>query len=429
MPLTLRPWRRVSATIVGDTLHIVAAASTLRGVRVAEGVVLERFLAMPPDEAAGAITRLLDQLGRGGAMRGLLGAALVVPDSWCATRPIQMTTAAWPKARDEVLRSLDRLLPIPPDDALVGLLDVFPAEPGAAATGGVLIAVRRSIAQAWLDAFARAAGLPSHSIDVYSPHIAALGLGLQDSPQSEFLSPLGPGPDAQGERLRFAWGRPLAVGESARTSDEPWGRRLIYRAASATDDAQIGPQDLALGAALAPVVAAGSFCPLGGRVSPAPRRWIAPAAAAAVAAALFLSAGPVFNARLERGAARLAQEQTAVEAALGEAQAMRREAERSLRILTAGVATPTSNWRSALPALLEAQSALGERGFLYRVELGPEHLSMSGEVASATSALEALEASPRLSGARLLAPIQRSSATGLDVVEIRATRDREGGAG
>lgn len=404
--MILTPWSKLSFVIDGDDLHVALVSGAPWGARARRGPTLHRFLATPVEEARAALAPFSS------ARR----VVLTCPAAWCALRPVQVTTAQWPGAREEFVRSIDRLLPLSPDDVLVGLIDE--GDGASPAERGCLVAVRRSQAQPWIDAIARALGRPVN--EVISAHMAMPGLGLQREPIADVVERSG----GVALRHRLAFGRPVSFAEPLRDSDDESGARVAFPAGAEApaDASELTPQEIAIGSALSPAVAPGVYSPLIGRAARRRPAWIAPAGAVAVAALLLVSARPVYESRLERGAESLRAEQEAMVETVARVNEMRRQTERYARLVGEGVAKPTESWGSVLPMVVEAQTAVGERGYFYRVEVGREHFSFTGEVGGATATLERLEASPLLELPRFRSPVRPSAVAGLDVVDIRADR-------
>ena len=145
-------WTTLALAPSGDDLHAACVRAGARGVVVDEAA-LPAFLTTPQTEAAQALRSVCPRRRLPGRV------VLVCPSEWCAARPVAITTEQWGGARDEVLRSIDQMLPVPPDDALVGLVDVHPDAPGASsAAGGCLVGARSSLLRRWLDPIERALG-------------------------------------------------------------------------------------------------------------------------------------------------------------------------------------------------------------------------------------------------------------------------------
>jgi len=401
----------VSLLILGGDLHTGVVSRSPLGARTKPGPTLRNFLEM--DERAAR--RMVADLPGGRLL-------LTVPAAWCATRPVQVAPEQWRSAREEILAQVDRLLPIPPEEAMLGLVGL--ADESGEPRGGTLVGVRRSQVEPWRRAIEGAFGRPIDA--VLTPHMALLGFGLQHDRRAVVIERLARGLDAA---HTLAWGRPVSIGESA--DEAPVGEARTLALPSSGEGASdadypgaetLSPQDALTGAALAESVAPGRFAPVDGRPPRATPPWLAPGAAALLALVFVLAAGPIRDARLERAANEAEQAARALEDDLVSVQTTRRRAERVVRLLEEGVGAATTGWSSPLPALREATQALGEQGFLRRVEVTPQRLRIRGEAAQAGELLERLESSPLLSGAAMEAPLARSGDTGLDIFEIRADR-------
>lgn len=400
----------ISLVICGDDLHVVEVTRSPTGDSARAHPPLRRFLSMPTEDARGML---------GGPPQRPI--TLTCPSAWCALRPIQVTRREWGTARDEILRSIDRLLPISPDDALAGRIDLVDEseEPVSAR----LIGVRRSQARPWLEAIERLFG---HPVDILlSPHMAMLGLGLQQHRRAVVVEQY----DGFTERHELRYGRPVVIGEPGEASANADAVVMLPglttgEAASVPPGVElISPDDLAIGAALAPAVAPTSFAPLIGK-PPAPRpRWLAPATIAVAAIALLAISATLYQSRLGGAAEDAAARQRALQPDVERAQELRRTADRYVRLLDEGVGAATDQWRSVLPDLAEARDALSEGGFYQRVEVSSDTLALRGETESFGDLLERLEESPRFREAAPVSPVTKGQ-SGLDVFEVRAARRR-----
>lgn len=403
----------ISAVIRGDDLCLAQVGAAVGRPSVRELPTLRGFLAMPPDQARAALGRLT---------QGPI--TLTCPGAWCAVRPVQITRREWGSARDEILRSIDRLLPLTPDEAVAGLIDIY--DENGDAVEARLIGLRRAQLQPWLDAIERVFNRPVDR--VLSPHMAMLGLGLQSNLRSFVYEPT----DGFLERHELRFGLPTRLGEAAGEDTAPDAPAVILpdlvsgQAPPRVDGVEpVSARDLAIGAALASSVTPETFAPLIGR-SPRQRpRWVAPVLIAAAAAALALTAVWIDDERLREATAQARARQASLEPEVERVQELRRAADRYIRLLREGVGEATEGWRSVLPDLAEAHAALGEQGFYQRIEVSADALSVRGEARSWTEVLERLEESPRFRDAAAVSPVSKSSVSGFDVFELRA--DRRGG--
>ncbi|MCB9838795.1 MAG: hypothetical protein H6813_05610 [Phycisphaeraceae bacterium] len=347
---------------------------------------------------------------------------LTVPSDWCAMHPIALTCAQWEGARDEIIRSVDRLLPLTPDDAGVGLLDLHGADsnPGDAPRSGMLVGAERSRLEPWTSAIASALDHPISS--VRSAAMSALGLGLQHDERAVVVEP-------DGSAMTLRWGRVVSVGELLTEQGEAGSRTITL--SNDPDDPAGGPGALAIASALADVVAPASFRPISGKASAPERRWAAPALCALLAIALLIFASYVGDRRYERATAAQTQRQRELADALDETQRLRLETERLTRLLNEGVAATINQWEAITPALIEAQAAIPPDGTLHRLDLDTSAIALRGEAGDAGAALTALEASDSFTDAAFTAPVSKST-DNTDLFELRADRDRRtsgGGAG
>ncbi len=390
---------RVSMVARGEDLYVVTVLQTPWRTTVRHGPTLRDFRAMPVEQARAALSKV----------KGAHRITLTCDESWCSIRPIQIKASNWKQAREEVRLSIDRLLPLSPDDAMVGVIDMDDS------TGdGTLLAVRRSTVQEWIDHIEEASG--ARVVDVLAPHMSMLALGHQRDEQARVIEL-----DNEGTPIgehRFRYGAPVQF-------DAPFTDN------AETDEASFvaGPREIGVASALAPMIGAGRYAPLQGRTPPPPRRWLAPAAAGGLAILVFIGAGSLFEGRLQHATARAESRQLELVEPLRLVRDTRADTERHITLLRDGLARSTSDWQSVLPLMTEVERALGAEGFLRRLEISREYVIVQGESPSATSVLEAMEASSLLQEAQLSAPTSVSSQSGLDMFSIRARRsNREGGA-
>ncbi len=409
--MRLRTRTTISCVITGDDLAVAAVrlgASLVKpsGTVLAEAL-LTGFVSMEQSQRAAALADVIN------AASGSAQVILTIPSSWCAMHPIAMTGAQWTKARTEVLRSIDRMLPLSPDDAEVGLLDRAEpnANPGDPATAGMLVGAARSRIEPWLDALAEALGRPVDS--VRSPQMAALGLGLHHEESTQVI-------EHDGATHTLRWGRLISIDELP-TANAGEQHRKTLQLSDNPSDAQGGPIAIAIAAALADVVAPGSFCPITGSAPAPTRRWLAPAACVAIAAGMFMLASVTGQSRYERAIAAEQGKQSQMTDDLDKVQRLRNETERLTRLYNEGYAATVRDWSSMAPALIEAQASLPEDGTIHRLSLDRESVAFRGQAGSSGAALRALEASGAFTSASYTAPISKSP-DGDDLFELRADR-------
>ena len=406
--MILPPRSIVSLVIVGDDLHAARVTLGPIGARVARTATIEGFLGVSAADARQSLRAVA------GATRRVV---LTAPGAWCAVRPVALTVREWPAAKPEILRSLDRLVPIPADEALAGLMNVY--DESLAPADGRLVAISRGSIEPWRGPIENALGRPVCAM--LAPMMATLGLGLQDRARAAVLEPVG-----MGDWLRheFVRGVPVRAAEPV-TDLQTESRDAVILPGGALTPTVTGV-DLAVAAALASFVAPGAFAPILGRAPGRRIEWVAPAAALAAALALFIAAPAVTRARLGASVLHLKAEQTALVEPFARVRDLRRDTERLTRLIDSAVTPATAGWASVLPAIAEAQAALPKDGFLYRIEIDAKGVTISGEAPDAPTILGRLEASPSLTAARRTGPLAPSPEPGLDIFEMRADRAPEG---
>ncbi|MFG0275109.1 MAG: hypothetical protein ACF8QF_08630 [Phycisphaerales bacterium] len=401
-------WTTLALTPFGDDLHIACVRAGAGGVRIEETVV-RAFHATPEIE----LKRLILAACPGG--RPPSRTVFVCPFEWCAARPVALTTRQWPGARDEVLRSIDQMLPLTADDACIGLVDLHPDEerPGAP-VGACLVGVRAKTMRRWTDPIERALG---RSIDLaLSPHMAALGLGLQQAPQASVLEP---GPGAGAIRLRD--GRIVGV-------TEPPGPGDRVALPGASEEGANSPGELAAAGAIAERVAPEGFRPLAGRVRSGAWKWATPGLAATLAAACLVGGFMIADTRRAEAIDTLRSDRAALRDRFEESRRIGERIERLNALLETGVAGATREWRSPLPVLQDVAGAIQRPAFLYRVDVSPRSVSLVGEADEVRAVLQRLEESDTLGNVALTDTVLPSPGdASLDVFSIRADRRRPEG--
>lgn len=408
--MLLPPRSILSLAIAGDDLHACRVGIGPFGAARHRHTTIEAFLTSPAETTREALR----------ALGGAGSVVLTVPVSWCAIRQIPLTTKNWASARPELLRSIDRLVPFSVEEAIVGLMNIHDAH--GRAESGRLIAIRRTVLAPWRRAIESALDRPINA--VLAAPMSILGLGYQHLQHAVILDTSMP---VETLRTTLAFGLPTEVAESV----EPGAAGRDADHASAASDEHNSIRftglELAVGGALAPLVAPDAFAALDGATMTRRAEWIVPIAAFLAAAGLFIAAPMMEDARLRAGIERLKAEQAALIEPYNKVRDLRRETERLVRLLDEGILTTTRTWRSTLPAIAEAQAALPEDGFLYRLQIDDRTVTISGEASDAPAMLQRLEDSPLLESARRTGPLQPSSISGLDIFEMLANRLSEEG--
>lgn len=410
--MLMRP--TLSLVIEGADLVWARIAHGVRGARALRGGRLERALEVSPDEARRALGIIAGRADR---------AMLTVPGAWCSLRPIALNVSQWPAARPEVMQSISSLLPLAPTDALVGLVERRAGETGGA--GGYLVAVDRERLAPWLEWVRSVTGQDVQ--EIISPHMALPGLGLQRFERAEVVESQAGGAVVthtlrRGEVVELC--RAGRAGEGAEAD-----MRLTLGGAQLAGLPLVGTpvsaEELAIAGALSARVAPGQYAPLAGRSRQGPRRWVMPAAAAAVAILMLLGASWTSDARYEARAAALEAWQAEHEAQLREVERERARTLRLVALLNAARSGPVATAPSVLPDLALAQAVLPEKGFLYRVEVDGGGVSLRGEAQRASDVLQRLESTPGFRSARMVntpAPVEERS---LETFDVRAERSAQ----
>lgn len=384
----------LAIAVVNDTLGVVLLGRDLRSRRVLASQTIEGDPASWGDRLAAALPAMLDT-------HRVDETLVVVPARWCLTRELAMVPEDWAEGREGVLGSLEDLLPMTAEEAHVGLLGLFGSDERA--HRGVIVAVNRRDPEPILRALEQA--VPGAKPRVLSSHMAALGLGLHGAPRARVIESDG----ASDQALELAFGLP--VGFDA----EPVGPGDTVRLG-----VDISAEDLAVAAARAPAVAPGAFAPLEGRVRRAWSSAVIPLAGIAAAALLVMLGPAVWAARLESGTARAEIQRAELHEPFTRAQGLRAQTEQDVALCRDADAA-TAGWGSVLPVLEETLDALGDDGFLYRLTLDQQGLSLTGETPAPGAVLEKLESASTLRDATTTAPLTNSPVDpGLSVFTIRA---------
>ncbi len=426
MPLI--PWTTLSAAVVGDDLALAQVSAGALGARTRAGPLLPGFLGMAPDQARQAISAW----GAAADAPSLSGARLIltIPTAWCAVRAVPFDARQWRSAREGVMASLEQLVPVAPADALVGVIGRAGAPAQAAddavAAGGFLLAARRSAVQPWIEKLEAITGASVTA--VLAAPMAALGLGSQSSPRAEIFDELAGGMTV---RHSFVHGELADLGAPLGLADDTSAAsaRRLPGVSGDSGGASITGAELAVAAALAERVGAGCFAPLMGQARTAPRRWLVPLAAAALAMAALWGASAVSDHRYQAAIDQLAEQRKQFEPQRKLAEATRAEARRLIALIDQGVNANVNSWASVMPRLAAAQGALPQDGFLYWVRLDAEGLEMRGEAKHAADVLRALE-SPGgpFTRARLTDPVSTVDGRELETLTVRADRKPAGAA-
>jgi hypothetical protein len=404
--MLLLPRTTISLVIDDDALTGCVVGESIGGAWVQALGSAAGFLGLSHADARRAL----------GAVPADARLVLTLPSAWCSARPIGVSRKQWGGAREELLRSIEGLFPIPAEDAMVGLIDRASSDDGTASAGGYLIAASKRRVSPWIEAVERALG---RGIDLVLPAQFALqGLGTQGRESATVVERLPSGATVE-HTLR--WGRitDLARPFGGAASLASSGAALVDSSGAARP---VSAQDVAVAAVVALRVAAETLAPLRGPVPRVSHRWIPAAAAALVALVVFWVAAQADSWRVERGIARLEAERASSAAVLADVHAARERALRLASLLAAANALMPGEGADVLADLAAAQAALPEGGFMYRLELDDRALTLKGESKRAGDVLRALEDSPRFQAARELDTAVAVEERTTETFHIRAER-------
>lgn len=428
----LLPWTTRSLALVGDDLYITQVVGGPLSVREQRIAIVPGFAAMHAAEARAAL--LAHQPPRNSRL------CVLVPADMVSARRMPLGCAAWSRASGELRGSVEKLLPIEAEHAVLGMVDrAHDATAGQSAGGeerhsasastdsvghGYLLGTDARTLRHLLEPIEAAFGRPVDLVLAW-PH-ALLGLGTQREPRALVLDESPPGVPVHHE---------LRSGRLARLSDPghsighaPAAALLMPGVQAPNLNAErvrrLDGYDLAAAAALAEHVAPGAIIPLRGRRRSIGTRWIAAAAAAMLGLVLLLGANRIHDSRVDAELIRIqaAADQLAPELAQAEARRER------LTRLTATLAQINDAWSGTDPQIIEAYRALRDavpaQGFIYRVQIDGQRMTMNAEAPRAAAVLERVEGSPLFRGATMRPPSGVSERPGMERFEITAERLR-----
>ena len=411
--MVIRPRTIVSACGVGPDLHFAIVEASPMGVRVRQGPVVRDALHAQPD----VLRRAGASLPTGGTV------VFVCPAESTAVRPIGVDAKGFQMARADLQKSIGRLVPIPPENAMIGLVQRH-GEEGSSDAAGYICAARRDAVEAWSDVVRTVTGRAPDA--VLAPAMALVGLGGQRTESMVVLQRTLAG-GLVSHTLRF--GRVVDV---AQPIDED--RLASVRASSATirvmpdaDGAEsiaggepIACAELAIAGAMAMIMGDGEFVPLAGQAPRTAPRWVAAAGALIAAGVLAWGASSVRGWRYEQAIDRLAAEESGLDAGVARVQAMRAESSRLAALLRDGVEKTTGRWAPRTTELAAAIALIPEGGYIYRLSATGTGITIEGEAPKASAVLAALERSPRFTNARPQDPTTAVQGRSTESFGIRA---------
>lgn len=353
---------------------------------------------------------------------GNAGVALIIVDARSVlARPMPMSGAMFGRARVEVLRSIESLLPVEPEGAAVSFVDRAGSggsvPPGEGA--GYLLCVGASDLKRAQEL--GAAVLGGHAGLVLTPHqvVGAIGSGHERLVVRE----TGDFGDAQdtiisGEgiiELRSdadrSSGADLVLPHDGSESSAASSRRLAIASAVGYLRASLGPA-------------------LIGRTPAAWRPFVPAAAMVLIALGLLWAAGLIRADRYDAAIESLRAEQRALGPALTRVTASRAESDQLEARLALVERTAIDGRSRALGALDAVERALPESAFLDQLVVDSEGVRLRGYASSARDVLTALESSEALTGAReIQRPQPVGDGSGREFFEIRVQFQRSSTGG
>lgn len=404
--INLLPATRTALLIDGDALLLVRTRLALRGGGARTVARLEDFLSAPIDTL-----RREARASLGGANPGEL--VLVLPASWCASRPVPITAGSWKTAREARDELIEAYFPFDSSDALTGVLDLTPGDADEP-RGALFVAPRREV-DPWRDRVEQVLGQP---VDEIIPSTMALsGLGLQRRERAVVIEP-----GARTPATTLSWGRPVEVAEPFDETDETAGDVFAVGDAPAPSGAaRLTIEDVGVAAAMLPFVPGVRYRALGSDAGARLDRRIPVAAAlaliAVVSLALSLSVSDArYRSAIERLESEMADRADEVESA-SRLRARTNEMASTIERVNA----VTSGWSSVLPDLARAFETVPGEGFVHRVELTTGRLVISGEAPEALRVLESLESTAVFTRARQSGSLSQTQ-RGLETFNIEARR-------
>ena len=418
----------LSLVALGDDLVGAEVALGPGGVSVRELPVVRSFVSHAPDE----VRRVLGASAAPGEI------VFTCAPAHTAVRPIGVDIGQWSSARDEVVRSIARLFPMDPSDALVGLVARAP-DPAApdegAGAGSFLVGVSRAAIAPWLERINAAFGREPDA--VLAPQMLLAGIGLQDAENAIVIDER---PHAGAVAHRLSFGRAVAL-EEAWDGEANAGASLsgvsLRRWPTSGEDAgaaggvdAIAGAEAAAAASIVRAVSPGTFAPLTGRRRRARPAWLAPVAAAIGVAALLWGAAEARDWRYERAIDDLRAREASLDTGFAETSRRRAEAIR-LGELVDEVRGRTAADPRVEDALVAVRRVLPDGAFLYALEADAERVVLRGEARSAADVLRAVERAPEFDEAVQADPPASVAERGGETFHIRARRVRadESGGG
>ncbi len=397
--MLIRPRTIICACGVGPDLHLAVIEASALGVRAQTGPVIKDVLHAQPD----ALRRAGASLPRAGSL------VFVCPAELTAVRPIGVGVSGFLSARSDLHKSLGRLVPITPENALIGLVERHAAESGDAGTSGgtdaagYLFAARRDAIDTWIEKLRTITGRGPDA--VLAPAMALIGIGGQRTETFVALERSISG-GLFAHTLRFGRAADLAHRiDSERLASIRSSGAIIRSLPSAgetsasSEGLPISPAELAIAGGMAMIMGGGEFAPLTGAPPRTAPQWAAGVAALIGAGVIVWAALGLRGYRYERAIEHLAREEQTLDAGVAQVQAMRAESARLAALVRDGVGAASAKWSPRMPDLAAAVSIMPTGAFLYNISASNTGITIQGEAPKASAVLAALESSPRFANA------------------------------
>lgn len=403
--INLIPASRTALVIDGETLLVVRTKMGVRGPTSRTIARLDDFLTAPVDTLRGRL--------RGETRDTSSELVLVLPASWCASRPVPIDAKSWKhasEARDELIEAY---FPFDASDALAGVLDLS-NETEEGPSGAMFVAPKRD-AEPWRERVAQVFGRPVD--ETIASTMALPALGLQSRERVTIVEP-GTRPLA----TTLSWGRPMEVAEPF-DEQAVSGELFTLGDASAPGAQKLSMEALGAAAGRLPFVPGVKYRALGLESgAKLDRRVPLVASLALIAIIAFALASFVTDARYESAIASIDARMDDRSDELAEVQRLRART-REIASTIENVNDVTNDWSSVLPDLASAFETVGDEGFVHRVELTPARLVISGEAPESLAVLEALEQTEAFGSARQSGSLTQTPRE-LETFNVEARRAR-----
>jgi len=422
--MLIGPRTIVCACGVGPDLHLAVIEASALGVRATPGPIVRDALHASPD----ALRRAAPGLPRAGTV------VFVCPAEMTAVRPIGVGVSGFLSARADLHRSVGRLVPITPENALIGLVERH--APGNTDTGadvtGYLFAARRDAMDAWTEKVRTIVGRGPDA--VLAPGMALIGIGGQRTESLVVLERTSTGAQLA-HSFRFGRATELAQPiDSDRLATIRSSGAVVRSIPAASAGREhdgalpISPTELAIGGGMAMLMGGGELAPLLGAPPRTTPRWAPGIAAMIGAGVLVWGAIAVRGYRYEHAIESLAREEATLDAEVARVQSMRAESARLTSLVRDGVGATSARWSPRLPDIAAVASIIPDGSYLYSIGVSNAGVNIQGEAPKASTVLGALEASPRFAKADRRDPTVAIPEKSTEIFSLHAEFERPAAA-